>query len=45
MGECNIPEWIKGLGVFTVIIAVICIGAFAVLSTIHIAFIVWGPLP
>ena len=45
MAKRNIPEWLTGLGVFTVIIAVICIGAFAVLSTIHITFLVWGPLP
>ncbi len=45
MSKRNIPEWLSGLGVFAVIIAMICIGAFTVLSTIHIVFLVWGPLP
>jgi len=38
-------EAIKGLTIFAVVVVGICIGAFAVLSTIHIAFYVWGPLP
>ncbi len=45
MGYRDTPEWIKGIGMFTVIIVMISIGAFVVLSTIHITFLVWGPLP
>ena len=38
-------EALKGLGTFAVIIVCISFGALVVISTIHITFAIWGPLP